>query len=233
MAFRANEEEQNGYNRALSKLIGPSIDPNKRSASKDVIDGIIERYGPVVEAYPIWHPLVAAKNSDNSAITPSEQCGYEGLDHTIYLRNGFITCPYGGAEEVLASVENVRQHPFISGIAEISAERIEAQLYHPNAHPILVKCEWERRMDRDGTISAGVAVALLLEQQVPCWRTAQVGETWKTMCPYLLGQPYGSRSSLFVNQNTGQQIKDIWNAIINTGMFGNLRVGTSLNRVSS
>ena len=81
-------------------------------------------------------------------------------------------------------------------------------------------------MDRDGTIPAGVAVALILEQQVPCWRTAQVGETWKTMCPYLLGQPYGSRSSLFVNQDTGQQIKDIWNAVIHTGMFGNLRVGT-------
>lgn len=226
MAFRANEEEQKGYSRAIIKLVGPSIDPHKRSASKDILGEIIDRHGPVVETYPIWHPLVAAKDSDSSATTPSEQCGYEGLDHTIYLRNAFITCPYGGVDEVMASVDKVNRHPFISKVAEISAERINAQLYHPNAQPILVRCEWERRMDRDGTIPAGVAVALMLEQQVPCWRTAQVGETWKTMCSYLLGQPYGSRSSLFVNQDTGQQIKDIWNAIINTGMFGNLRVGT-------
>jgi hypothetical protein len=226
MPFRANEEELKGYNRLMSRFIGPEIAPEKRRASKDVLGGIIDRYGPVVEAYPIWHPLVAAKDSGSSAITPSEQCGYEGLDHTFYLRNAFITCPYAGVDRLLKSVEKVSRNPFIAGIAEISAERIDAQLYHPNAQPILVKCDWERRMDRDGTIPAGVAVALILEQQVPCWRTAQVGETWKTMCPYLLGQPYGSRSSLFVNQDTGQQIKDIWNAIINTGMFGNLRVGT-------
>ena len=226
MAFRANEEEQKGYSGLMSRLIGPSTDQDKRRASKDVLSEIVDRYGPVVEAYPIWHPLVAAKDADSSAITPSEQCGYEGLDHTFYLRNAFITCPYAGVDEVLASVERVAQHPFMDGVAKISAEEIDAQLYAENAHPILVKCEWQRRMDRDGTIPAGVAVALILEQQVPCWRSAQVGETWKTMCPYLLGQPYGSRSSLFVNQDTGQQIKDIWNAIINTGMFGNLRVGT-------
>lgn len=226
MAFRANEEQSRLYQALVSRLVGPSIDREKRSASKDVLDSIIDRYGPVVEAYPIWHPLVAAKDSGSSAITPSERCGYEGLDHTYFLRNAFITCPYVGVEEVMASVKQVARHPFVSGVAEISAEEIDATLYADNAHPILVKCDWQKRMDHDGTIPAGVAVALILEQQVPCWRSAQVGETWKTMCPYLLGQPYGSRSSLFVNQDTGQQIKDIWNAIINTGMFGNLRVGT-------
>ncbi len=226
MAFRANEEEQKGYAGLLSTLVGPSIDRDKRQASKDALVDIVDRYGPVVDAYPIWHPLVAAKHRDSSATTPGEQCGYEGLDHTFLLRNAFITCPYAGVDKVLASVERVAQHPFLDGVAEISAEEIDAQLYQPNAKPILVKCDWQRRMNRDGTIPAGVAVALLLEQQVPCWRTAEVGETWKTMCPYLLGRPHGSRSSLFVNQDTGQQIKDIWNAIINTGMFGNLRVGT-------
>ena len=225
MAFRANEQEQQGYSYLMNRLTGPSIDPEKREESKRVLADIVDRYGPVVNAYPLWHPLVAAQDSRGSVIVPSEQCGYKGLDHTYWLRNAFITCPYHGVDEVLASVEKVSQHPFLEGVAEISAEKIDAQLYADNAHPILVKCDWKHEMERDGTIPAGVAVALMLEQQVPCWRWSQVGESWKTMCPYLLGQPHGSRSSLFVSQDTGQQIKDIWNAIINTGMFGNIRVG--------
>ena len=41
---------------------------------------------------------------------------------------------------------------------------------------------------------------------------------------YFLGKPNGSRSSLFVNQETGQKMKKIWEALINTGMFGPIMV---------
>jgi hypothetical protein len=44
------------------------------------------------------------------------------------------------------------------------------------------------------------------------------------MQPYLLGAPHGSRSSLFVTQETGQTIKKVWNLLINTGMFGPIKV---------
>lgn len=44
------------------------------------------------------------------------------------------------------------------------------------------------------------------------------------MRPYFLGTPNGSRSSLFVTQETGQVLKTLWNTIINTGMYGNIRV---------
>ncbi len=50
------------------------------------------------------------------------------------------------------------------------------------------------------------------------------GETRETMCPYILGTPSGNRSSLFVNQETGQSLKKIYNALIDTGMFGPIRV---------
>jgi hypothetical protein len=75
-------------------------------------------------------------------------------------------------------------------------------------------------MEADGTIPKSIAVPLLLEMEVPNWRTAKVAETWETMRPYILGSPRGARSSLFVNQETGQVLKDVWNTLIDTGMFG-------------
>jgi hypothetical protein len=158
--------------------------------------------------------------------SPSDRCGYRGIDHTILLRNAFITCPYAQGEEVIASTAEVELLDLTKGIATISAERIDAQLYHPNAEPILVKCEWDRALNEDGTIPTALAVPLLLEKELPCWRSAEVAETWKTMAPYILGRPCGSRSSLFINQETGQALKTIWNGLIDTGMFGPIRVGS-------
>lgn len=69
-----------------------------------------------------------------------------------------------------------------------------------------------------------VAMPLLLEKELPCWRSAEVAETWETMRTYFLGRPHGSRSSLFVSQATGQAMKKIWDSLIHTGMFGPIRI---------
>jgi hypothetical protein len=148
------------------------------------------------------------------------------LDHTLFLRNGFITCPYNQGKTVFESVEEIEARDLTKGIARLSAERIEAQLYHPDATPILVKCEWNEALNRDGTVPTRLAVPLFLEKELPSWRSAEVAETWKTMIPYVLGRPCGSRSSLFINQETGQALKTLWNTLINTGMFGPVRVGS-------
>lgn len=227
MTFRANEEESNGYSDAVGKLLGRSLESKKRAASKDVLDTIIQKYGPVVDCYPYWHPLVIAGDCRISPITrPGNRCGYRGLDHTVFLRNGFITCPYAQADEVIASTREVDALNLTKGIAHLSAERIDAQLYHPNAEPVLVTCEWGESLSPDGTVPTRLAVPLFLEKELPSWRSAEVAETWKTMAPYVLGRPCGSRSSLFINQETGQALKTLWNALINTGMFGPIRVGS-------
>jgi hypothetical protein len=152
----------------------------------------------------------------------SEQCGYKGLDHTVYFARGFVTCPYGDGQKVIDSVAALalQGHP----IATIKAERLDVQLYSPDANPIIVRCLWNKPLELGGTIPLSIAMPLLLEQEVPSWSWAQVAETWETMRPYFLGQPHGSRSSLFVSQETGQAIKKIWNALIYTGMFGPIKV---------
>jgi len=227
MAFRADEESEDGRRRAFEYLITRHLDPKTRPASEAKLHELIDQFGPVVEAYPSWHPLVSSYEFDpdegppQPRTTPGHENGYQGLDHTIYLRQAFITCPYGGAKRVIEAVDNLKEHPRFS----ITAEQIDEPLYMPNATPVLVKCKWFRPMERDGTIPKSLAVPLMLEQEVPGWRKSKVAETWETMSSYILGLPRGSRSSLFVNQETGQALKSIYTTLIYTGMYGPIYVG--------
>ncbi len=224
MTFRANEEQAKGVERALARLVGPSIEASQREKSRQTVIELIDRYGPVVEAYPSWHPLVFSHDPHTPVTTPSRECGYEGLDHSIYLRDAIISCPYGGTDEIIVSVAKLAENPRLNQVADLQAEPIEAQLYHPDATPVLIKCIWTEPIAPARGIPASIAVPLLLEQELQCWRRADVAETWKTMAPYFLGRPYGSRSSLFLDQDAGQALKTLWNTIINTGMFGPIQV---------
>lgn len=222
MAFRADESAKDGLDRAKSYLINPrNIDVSERERSYEALLDMVDECGPVVEGYPTWHPLVCNHEDKSMPCTdPGDRCGYEGLDHTVYFRNGFVTCPYRGVDQVIAAVNALPPHP----IATIEARKLDANLYAMNAHPILVTCKWDRRMDMDGTIPLSVAAALLLEMEIPQWRDAQLAETWDTMKPYFIGEPHGAASSLFLSQKTVQALKKIWESIINTGMYGNIKV---------
>ncbi len=222
MVFRADEAAQRGYEQVAAYFIpGPQYaDQSARARSKEALAEIVDEIGPVVDSYPTWHPLVCNHERQYPVTTPQDCCGYKGLDHTRYFARGFITCPYGNGQDVIDSVKSLLPHP----IAYITAERINAKLYHPDTTPILVKCNWDKPLGIDGMIPLSIAMPLILEQELPCWRWSQVAETWETMRYYFLGSPHGARSSLFVNQETGQAIKKIWNSLINTGMFGPIKV---------
>lgn len=222
MAFRADEAVQAGYEEVMSYLVprARDVEESERARSREALEEILERCGPVVDSYPSWHPLVCHHDERDPATTPSTRCGYEGLDHTRYLAKGFITCPYGDGQKVLDSVAALPYHE----IAEITAKKLDVNLYNERAVPILVECRWKKPLERDGTIPLSIAMALMLDKEVPCWKWSKVAETWETMRPYLLGAPHGSRSSLFVNQEAGQSIKKIWDLLIHTGMFGPIKI---------
>lgn len=228
MAFRANEAIETARREAMGKLLGRAIDSEHIEASRAALGDLITLHGPVVDSYPTWHPLVADNDDFRSPVTlPSDRCGYHGLDHTIFLRHGFITCPYDSADAVIEAVEKIEQKDPTNGVASLTAEKLDVQLYHPGAVPVFVQCKWcVHSLNRDGSIPSAIAVPLMLERELRSWRSSQVAETWKTMAPYILGRPCGSRSSLFVNEETGQTLKSVYNTIINTGMFGPVRVGT-------
>lgn len=220
MAFRADESARTGFDEVERYFVSRNVDVAERARSKAALQDLIESLGPVVSSYPSWHPLVCNHSDRHPETIPGERCGYVGLDHTRYFANGFITCPYDGGQRVIDSVGALSRHI----VATIEAERLDVQLYNLSASPILVKCTWEKDLLPDGTIPLSIAMPLILEKELPGWRWAEVAETWETMRSYFLGTPSGSRSSLFVNQETGQAIKKIWNALISTGMYGPIKV---------
>ena len=91
MAFRADEAAQRGYEKVQRYVISREVDGDKRIHSKNALEDIILKYGPVIDSYPSWHPLVSNHDDRHPVTTPSNSCGYEGLDHTRYFLNGFIT----------------------------------------------------------------------------------------------------------------------------------------------
>lgn len=219
MSFRADESAQRALENLKNEYVLRRVDNDEVQRSLEKLEDITDEFGPVISGYPTWHPLVAY-HSDRSPVThPGRECGYKGLDHTRCFANAFITCPYGDGQDVIDSVNALQPHP----AATIDAEKLDVQLYHPNATPILVKCLWNKPLLNNGLIPASIAVPLILEKEVPAWEWAQVAENWEDMRPYLLGMPHGSRSSLFVSQETGLTIKKLWNLLINTGMYGNIR----------
>lgn len=120
-----------------------SIEPDQRAASETAFLDIIEEQGPVIDSYPTGHPLVAThsdRDRQRPSTTPDRKCGYTGLGHTVYFANGFVTCPCGDGQEVMDAVEKLPLHP----IARITAERLDAQLYHPGTTAVLVRCEWDK-----------------------------------------------------------------------------------------
>jgi hypothetical protein len=219
MPFRIKESTANGLERAISYLCSPkNIGSENAEAGKNLLKSLTETWGPVINSYPVWHPLVAAGNPDllSPATSPRERCGYKDIDHSVYFQNAFISCPYGGAERLIESVRKIRFPEYV----HVECEALDAVLYHPNATAVLVTCDWQYGSEPDGTISKRYAIGAMLDRELPCWQNAQKPETWQTMRPYFLGQPCGSKSSLFVNHDTGQAMKKIWESIIQAGVFG-------------
>lgn len=221
MAFRADVQAELGRDRAIEYLISRDIPHQQRPRSQRLLDTLIQKFGPVVESYPSWHPLMTANKDPrdwgrNSQTTPSREAGYKGLDHSIYLRNAVITCPYTEGDTIFQAVSELKKHPD----ATITAERLDALFYMPNAHPVLIRCQWHHDMEYDGTVPKRIASGLMLEEMAPCWRWAKVAESWENMRHFILGSPRGSKSSLFVNQETGNALKALYIAMINSGIHG-------------
>jgi len=217
MAFRIEEEKEKGLKWAVDYLTPRGSDEGTRLKVKELIEGL--DLGPVVDSYPEWHPLISHVRGDGWALTPCKETGYNGLDHTVFFVNGFITCPYGDGQAVLDSVEAL---PMNRG-AMITAEKLGHVLYNPEATPILVKCEWYRDVDADGRIPLSIAAPLMLEHEVPYWKTATCAESWESMKRNLMGAPHGGKMSFFVSQDTGVGLKRLWNELVKTGMFGGLK----------
>lgn len=219
--FRAYESIQNGFERACRYLTPDGASPAERALVRVKLEEIISECGPVVEGYPAWHPfLMETDPADFAPYTPQNCPSFRLLDHTVYLTNGIITCPYKHAvEDLFSSISSIhhKHHSAYITIEEIN----DVPLYNSHAQPILIKCKWCGDLESDGSIPLRTALGLMLEREVPAWRWADYNQSWESMNGQILGYPHGARSSLFVNQQTGQQLKSVWTQLVKSGLWGN------------
>src|SRR5690606_5143572 len=99
----------------------------ERTQALDTLNRLVSELGPVVDSYPLWHPLVRHHQARYAITLPGQMSGYEGLDHTVHFAHGIVTCPYepsGNAEKVIASVLKL---PSYDG-AIVTAEYLDAPL---------------------------------------------------------------------------------------------------------
>lgn len=222
MAFRADEAAADGLRRVTEYFVRRAIYDNGRDYQQALEDfeDVVDDLGPPIDRYPTWHPLVANQKPRDTEFAPTDRVGYKGLDHTREFAHGFITCPYDNGQRVIDSVEQLPPHP----LACIRAHRLNMRLYNEGATPVVVKCDWREPVEMNGIVPLRMIMPLLLEKELPNWQWAEVAETWESMRVAFLGEPSGRLSSLFVSRESGQAIKKIWNNLIYTGMFGDIKI---------
>lgn len=97
MAFRINESKYNGLQKAiqyLTNIENNGFSTKEREEGKSYLEWLTHRIGPVVDSYPIWHPLMTSSRSKKVRPNhPSAECGYHGLDHTCYLPMVLLRVP--------------------------------------------------------------------------------------------------------------------------------------------
>lgn len=178
---------------------------------------LVDNLGSAVDAYPEWHPILTLPNNKHSR--PVYDLGdlsvYDGIDHTVRFVRGFVTCPYS-MEVADRLVGNVNQIPYLH------AYRLNEPLYADNTYPVVVEAT-NVSLEADGTIASRKALLWFLEKMVKDGGEAEVAETWWTIRSNLLGSPHGARSSLFVNQHVGANMRKILDAMNNSGVFGPIR----------
>lgn len=220
MSFRAEEAAADRLARTKKFLISRAFSPAVRARSEQVFDEVVEQCGPAVDDYPSWHPLVCGHLGRHPHTTPGRAQGYVGLDHTRYFAHGFVTCPYGDGQIVIDSVQEMARKLDVP--ATVDAQALDCKFYNEGTTPILVRCQWHAPLEEGYTVPKRIAVPMMMERELPNWRWAEVAETWETMRPYFFGSPHGSRSSLFVTQDTALAMKKTYAAMTASGMFGPL-----------
>ncbi|PWC17132.1 hypothetical protein DDT52_16460 [Brenneria roseae subsp. roseae] len=218
MAFRADDAIENGYEMAVKQLTPYEATSKQRSHIRTTLAKISQECGPFVDGYPAWHPFMLETDPKNYApMVPMQDGIFRNLDHSVYLANGILTCPYPhGVDQLIKSINSLR-HP----CADFTINKIDGIVLHAEgAVPLLIKCKWVNKFCEDGTVPSRTALGLLLEREIPHWKDTEFSPSWENMKGQILGYPHGARSSLFVNQQTGQILKMVWNQLVKAELWG-------------
>lgn len=226
---RLQEQKQIERNtKTVNYLVPKEFNDDLQLASFNAVDRLMRtKLGAAVDCYPSWHPLVWTRHSQRDPdVTLDTKFSGQPLDHTRYFQNGFITCPYQekDAQEIIDFVASNPTDPRID--CSLAAEHITFPLYHEDAHPIMVYCEWGDEDSREPTpllpdfrLDARTSLGLCLTDEIQCWTWSTRAEQWTAMRPYFLGASDGD-DSMFMTRHAAESLEEIWRALVDSGIFG-------------
>lgn len=218
MGFRADEAAETNLKNAVQRMT-QGLEPGQREKAEQMLRAIVAECGPVVESYPVWHPLVNTGGHTRSRFAnggrPSTDHGWKRIDHAVFMRSGFITAPHGGSADVVNAAKALTD----LGGAVYNAEVLpKGALYFESATPVVVRVYIA--LEDDGTIEQRRALRGLLEYAHAFVAHAEVAEPWENLTGILLGYPNGKRSSLLINEATGNAMRKVILALNKAGAFG-------------
>lgn len=203
--------KQENFKWAVDKL---TFEGNNRKDVEELVTDLIAKYGEIVDEYPSWHPLIRNHDAMTFENSPSAKCGYIGIDHRVFFANAFISVPYNHIK--IRDVQNAVYSLPISQDYSISCKEIETPLYFYGTAPFLVTCDW---WWSSSLIPSETAIGLFLSHEMQCYGRASMAEPWSSMKDCVIGKP----SSAFITKQTERNMKSIWNHIIKTGIFGEIK----------
>lgn len=81
---------------------------------------------------------------------------------------------------------------------------------------IVVKCHWMRKPLLDGTLPPSTAVTNALLTQLYPSLMFEMGKPWDAMSDVFLGLPHDKRDSAWLNKETGDALKSLWETMLET-----------------
>lgn len=219
MARYWKEKSQALFDQAV-KAATEMLVPEEVEKTKRYLAEIQKELGPVIEAYPSWHPLVR-HIAQSTSKEPALFFQYPGVDHPLLFANGFLSAPYS-EEKIQETIDAIESLPLMDD-ATITYERINLPLYHQDAKLLLVRVHWNRSLLSDGTLPLYIVVPNVLKMVMASAFSSSVGEDWRSMSLYFIGSPRSEDESVFVNAETTAVLKRLWNDLRDMGCFGQKR----------
>lgn len=192
----------------------------ERAHNISVLCSLSNRYGPPLDFYPTWHPFVRDHDPQHPCGFPCDRTGYEGLARVYPYATAFIArvFPYA-VEKFLASVTAKKTE-----WGPLDVQPLKLRKYSDDIKPMfLVSFRFpdDLPMQPNGAINMGDAVRLMLTNELKLF--GELTEPWEALRADVLGRPAGARSSILVDQRTGQAMKNLWRTIEAAELFGPLK----------
>lgn len=218
-----------------------NLSQEKQNKNEDMLDSFINQYGPVIDGYPTWHPFINRGDYRNRYTVPNRHLGYEGIDKLICFSTAFIAYGYGDPPDKLVNSlkerfgcceyedenEGIFLGDFPNNVISMAWEKID---YHPFSNTdksVLVYLKWESDNDWQTfnqifptSIPGSIAIPLMINLEMSAHLRASYSESWEDLKRYLLGEPYGENSSLFLSDETVSRMKKIHNLLCEAYVWG-------------